>query len=114
MDFRDLGLVLFGLVVRLGIPVGITLLVVRWLAGLDARWQAEARRDALRLSSGTRVGNIGCWDVKHCKPEQIAKCPAFAHKETPCWQLFRQKNGALREGCIGCDVFKTAPVPVAL
>jgi hypothetical protein len=59
------------------------------------------------------VGNTGCWDVKHCTPEQKAKCPAYAHKETPCWQFYRQKNGALREGCIGCDVFKQAPVPIA-
>jgi hypothetical protein len=112
MDFNELGLFLLGLLLRLGIPVGITLLVVRWLARLDARWQDEARREELRLSLGAQVHNTGCWDVKHCTPEQKAKCPAFASKEIPCWQVFRQANGALRERCIGCNVFKDAPVPI--
>lgn len=113
MDFGELGFFLLGLVVRLGIPIGITFLVARWLAQLDARWQDEARRDALLLPLGTQVRNTGCWDVKHCTPEQKAKCPAFARKEIPCWQIFRLENSALREKCIECNVFKDAPVPIA-
>lgn len=111
MDALAIGSFLLGLVLRLGIPLGITFLLIRWLSELDARWQNEARRDALLLSSGSQVRNSGCWDVRHCTAEQKTKCPAFARKEIPCWQVFRQKDGVLKERCFGCSVFKAAPVP---
>jgi hypothetical protein len=112
MDLSGIGLFLIGLLLRLGIPIGVTLILVRWLSRLDARWQEDARRDAEVMASTSRARNTGCWDVRHCPPEQKTRCPAFAHKEIPCWQLFRQKNGTLREGCLGCRVFREAPVPV--
>ena len=113
MDINEIAYFLLGLVARLGIPLGITILMVRWLARLDARWQEEAHRGAQPLPGVSLIRNTGCWDVKHCTSEQRAKCPAFAHQQIPCWQVFRQKNGALRDGCIGCDVFIKAPVPIA-
>jgi hypothetical protein len=112
MDYKVIGVFLLGMVVRLGIPVGITILLMRWLARLDARWQDEARHDARILAAGTRARNTGCWDVKHCTPEQKEKCLAYARKETPCWQVYRRENGALRESCLGCVVFKEAPIPI--
>jgi hypothetical protein len=107
MDIKEITFLILGLVVRLGIPLGLTLLLIRWLGCLDARWREEARHEAQLLSSGTPC-NPGCWLVKRCLLEQIVKCPAFARKETPCWQVFRQKNGALRESCLSCVLFKTA------
>jgi hypothetical protein len=107
MDINAVGLVILGIVVRLGIPAGATVLLVRWLSRLDARWQTEARQP-----DTVRARNTGCWDVNHCTSEQKAKCPAYARKEIPCWQAFRQSNGVLRENCIGCNVFKEAPLPV--
>ncbi len=113
MDLSAIGLLLLGLLLRVGIPVGITILLFRWLSKLDERWQEEARLEAYLASAGARVANRGCWDTKHCTPEQKAKCPAFARKEIPCWQVFRQPNGKLRQGCIGCTVFITAPIPAS-
>jgi hypothetical protein len=109
MDVIEIIFLILGLVVRLGIPLGITLLLIRWLGRLDARWREEARHEDQFLATGAPC-NPGCWLVRRCLPEQIAKCPAFAHKETPCWQVFRQKNGALRESCLTCVLFKTASV----
>lgn len=111
MDINGVGLVILGIVVRLGIPVGITVLLIRWLRQLDARWQTEARQGAQVQSNRVQARNTGCWDVNRCTSEQKAKCPAYARQETPCWQVFRQSNGVLRENCIGCNVFKEAPLP---
>ena len=58
------------------------------------------------------ASNPGCWDIKNCSAEQRANCKAHAHPETPCWQLFRERDGRLQERCVGCDVFRKAPVPV--
>lgn len=104
---------LLGMLVRLGIPVGFTILVIAWLARLDAQWQEEARAEVANLPKRAEICNAGCWDVHKCTPENKAKCPAFNQPEVPCWQLFREKNGALRDGCLGCSVFRTAPVPAS-
>ena len=103
-----------GLVLRLGIPLVLTILLVRWLRRLDEGWQAEAEAQRAQAEGTTRPRNIGCWEIKGCAPEQKAVCQAFAHPETPCWQLFREGDGHLQERCLGCEVFKDAPVPVPI
>lgn len=97
-----------GVLVRLAIPVGVTAVFVYLLSRLDRRWQSEAQ-PAL---AANQPRNTGCWDIKHCSAENKADCSAYAHPDTPCWQHFRQEGGSLQERCLGCDVFKKAPVPV--
>ncbi len=109
MDLQGILFFLLGLLIRIGIPVGITVLIVMWLYRLDARWQEEAEREVAEVKEPEN--QIHCWEIKNCSPEKIVNCPAYIHKETPCWQVFRQKNGFLRESCIGCNVLVMAPVP---
>jgi hypothetical protein len=99
---------LAGLLLRLAIPIGLTVIFVYLLTRLDKRWQSEAAP----MLEADQPRNAGCWDVKHCSAEDRARCSAYAHPETPCWQYYRQESGLLPERCIGCDVFKKAPVPV--
>jgi hypothetical protein len=101
--------VIVGLLVRFGIPIALTVILVYLLRRLDERWQAEAKRELLALPLAR---NIGCWDVKNCSPEQRQKCSAYSHPDSPCWQHFRDQQGALQERCLGCDVFRQAPVPL--
>lgn len=103
---------LFGILIRIGIPVLITIIAGWLLYRLDTRWQEETRREAAAQGKSLMVANSGCWDVHHCSEENKAKCPAYAHPEIPCWQNFRSQNGELKESCIGCEVLKHAPVPV--
>lgn len=101
-----------GLLLRLGIPLFLTLGLAWLLRRLDARWQAEARQ---LVSSGkatpARVLVPRCWLLKDCPPERRRACPAFPESEVPCWQLFRDKQGRMLEMCLSCDVFLRAPVP---
>ena len=101
-----------GLVIRLGIPVLVTFLLVRWLRRLDERWQAEAEARRSQAAETTQARNIGCWEIKGCTAEQLATCQAHAHPKTPCWQWFREDGGHLQERCLGCEVFRESPVPV--
>jgi hypothetical protein len=101
--------VIFGLLLRLGIPLAITILVFTLLRRLDARWQREAAAE-----QHAPVPARPCWEVKGCSADKMKTCPAVAHPETPCWQVFRSKEGALREGCLDCDVFRLAPAPVKI
>ncbi len=99
--------VLFWFTVRLGLPVLITVLLVVFLRKLDAHWQQEEAMKAPRLARNTR-----CWEQHHCSEDKRAVCPAYARPDIPCWQVFRTKEGFLREQCLGCETFRNAPVPV--
>jgi hypothetical protein len=97
-----------GVAIRVGLPVLITVLVVRWLKNLDEHWKTKAANETM-----IKARNIGCWKIKGCLSENVATCEAAAHPEVPCWHYYRQENGKLQERCIGCEVFKQAPIPVS-
>ena len=96
--------IIAGFVLRLAIPILGTVLLIFVLRRLDARWQAEADRQAVPTNKSE------CWKIKGCPPEQVEDC-AGAKSPLPCWQVYRQPNGYLNEECITCKVFIEAPVP---
>ncbi|MBN2115347.1 MAG: hypothetical protein JW730_02180 [Anaerolineales bacterium] len=96
--------ILTGLLVRLAIPIAGTIILIYFLRRLDAHWQAEAE---LPLPAQ----KVECWKIKKgCLPAQKENCIA-ASSPLPCWQVFRQPNGYLREECLSCEVFINAPTP---
>jgi len=103
----------FGLLLRIGVPLVITALLVWFLKRLDARWQKQIEEENASLPRVSLASNPGCWKIKDCSPEMKAGCPAMARLDTPCWQVLRERNGTLKQGCLGCRVFREAPVPVA-
>jgi hypothetical protein len=98
--------VITGFMLRLAIPIAITAVAIYFLRRLDAHWQAEAETEALLPV----VEKPHCWETKDCTPEMRAICPGYS-SQAPCWQAFRQENGYLQEKCLGCDVFRKAPIP---
>lgn len=103
---------LAGFALRFGLPVLFTVLAVWLLRRVDARWQAEARQ--LPVAAPPVMLGPACWQVHDCPPDRRAECPAFLNAATPCWQLFRDRDGNLRAGCLVCDFFRAAPAPVRL
>lgn len=95
---------LTGLVVRLAIPILVTVILIFLLRRLDARWQLDAQ------THSPPVEKPQCWKIKGCSPEQIKHCEAST-SSVPCWQTFRLPNGYLQEKCLGCSVFIDAPIP---
>jgi hypothetical protein len=98
---------LLGLFVRIGLPIGVTALVIYLLGRLDRRWQ----KDVVMLPV-VQPGQKSCWQVMGCDPRKKKDCPAFANASVPCWQIFRAKDGVLKTECLGCEMFRSAPVPV--
>ena len=96
---------LLGLLLRLGIPILVTAGLLVLLHRLDRRWQKEA------LTLPVVPAGRPCWEIKGCSDEEKKDCPAVAQPKTPCWQVFRSKDGVMKEACLGCDVFRRAPVP---
>jgi hypothetical protein len=97
-----------GVLLRLGVPIAITALVLALLHRLDKRWQKEA------LALPVVPAGKPCWEIKGCSEEKKKNCPAVAQPKTPCWQVFRTRDGVMKEACLGCDVFRQAPVPVRI
>ncbi len=98
--------IVLGLFLRIGIPVAVTALIFFLLRRLDERWQKEA------LAIPVITSQRPCWEIKGCPEEKHKNCPAASQPKVPCWQVFRTKKGLLREECLGCDVFRLAPIPV--
>lgn len=105
--------VIIGFILRLGIPLALTAGLVRWLRQLDARWQLQAEQ-ARRAWPAMRPSTFAplCWEARGCSAERRTNCPAFVHPDVPCWQIFRNEHGHLKEACLECKVFRQAPVPV--
>ena len=96
--------ILVGLIVRLGIPILVTALVVLALRRLDARWQAESNSIPLKVEKPR------CWQTQGCTPSKRKACAGYK-SPLPCWQVFRLSSGYLNERCLGCKVFVEAPLP---
>lgn len=96
---------LTGLFVRLIVPFLVTALVVIMLRKLDARWQAEAEQERSELIKD----ETPCWKEQGLSMEEIKTRASKSGQ--PCWQMHRLSNGYLREACLGCEVFISAPIP---
>ena len=98
------------LILRFGIPLGVTALLIWGLRWLDARWQVEAEQ-MRRESSAPALPFPPCWEIRQCSPERQATCPVYGRTDMPCWQIMREVKGRLPEPCLDCEVFRNAPVP---
>jgi hypothetical protein len=99
-----------GLILRFGIPVGLTGLILWSLKQLDQNWQLEAEKVRLTQLAASLDQRPKCWEVRHCSPEMQAQCPAYQRPDLACWQVQRQITGRLPERCLACQVFRNAPV----
>ena len=88
----------------------ITIVLAFILKKLDEHWQSEAESLPV-VTPAVRADHPACWQVKGCTEEVKGICVAYAHPETPCWQIFRADDGQLSEKCVGCEVFMLPQVP---
>ena len=105
-------IVFTGVLLRIGIPVALTVALIWAFGQLDARWKREAALHGYERPR-VKVSNSGCWQVHGCSEENRKRCPAYAQLDMPCWQVFRKEDGRLKEKCLGCQIFANAPVPVS-
>jgi hypothetical protein len=110
-DFMiDLIGLIFMFVVRIGIPIALTLIVGRWLEKKLAP-QEEIRKpeETAQPTPRIREGNViyvHCWDIKRCESTKRAQCAAFQHPELPCWLALQAAGEKVREECYTCAFYK--------
>ena len=101
---------------RLGVPLAITLAVGYWLRRLDAKWEAEAlgQWEEEEVPAGVKALKTTeqpCWELKGCDEAQRAQCPACQFWDVPCWVARLRATGRLPTECHNCGLF--APSPAA-
>lgn len=102
--------IVIGLLLRLAIPILLTVLLVAFLRRLDVSWREEAQRNQGKYELAE--GQKSCYEMKGCSVEEMSSCEAV-RASMPCWQAKREANGYMAEECLNCQVFRKAPVPVA-
>jgi hypothetical protein len=108
---------------RLGVPLAITLAVGYWLRRLDARWQAEAlaRKAESVLAQQEQAGESefemfrviaqpACWAQKGCSESTYDGCPAYQHPDLPCWLARLRAEGRLPQPCYRCELFTAGQI----
>jgi hypothetical protein len=101
--------VIAGFVFRLAIPIAITAVAIYFLRRLDTRLKVEVETQLLQPV----VEKPKCWEIHGCSAEMRATCSG-CQSEQPCWQALRKDNGYLQDRCLGCDVFRKAPIPTKI
>ena len=97
---------------RLGVPVAITIGAVQLFRRLDFGWQTQDWQHwAERLDTAGGAAGKGwlsrlahpCWDENSCEESAVAKCPAHAHQSIPCWMARRAAEGTMPAKCLQCE-----------
>ena len=120
--FWQTAIILGMFILRLGIPLLITLAVGYWLRRLDAKWQAEALARHVAQESQAAAGpkpdfahyiviDQPCWEAKGCPQAAYSQCPAFQQLGVPCWLVRYQAEGRLPADCYRCKMFSPRPAP---
>ncbi len=101
--------VLVMFVIRIGVPIAVTLAFGYWLEKkLRPREEpAAVRVHPLRAYSPT---GSHCWDARHCASTQRALCAATRHPELPCWLALQVEGIKVREQCFTCAFYKTEAI----
>jgi hypothetical protein len=100
-------------VLRIGLPLGLTLAVAYFLRRLDARWQAKAWAEWEASHSQEEViaeakllqSSEPCWSLKGCDETTRANCAAPKQPDIPCWLARRRSEGKLPAECYYCTQF---------
>lgn len=113
-ELATFGGIILGLLIRIGLPLGLTFLLGWFLRRLDAKWRAEAMHEKAEAISQTREisgleqdflytiwSSDPCWVENNCPPEERIKCEAFQQADKPCWEVFRN-NGSFSKECTEC------------
>ncbi len=122
MNWLEVAGVIGMFILRLGVPLVITLAVGYWLRRLDAKWQAEAlarKAEAVLAKQEQRsepdiemfkIIEQPCWVLKNCPEDAVASCPAHRHSELPCWLARLRSEGRLPQPCYRCELFTAGQI----
>ncbi len=105
---RDVLVIGYMFILRIGVPILITLMIGAWLQ----RILQEPEKERKPTREEAQVGPH-CWEIKQCEETKRARCAAFRRPDLPCWLALQVSGDGLTEACYTCPLFTArAPAPV--
>ncbi len=105
---RDVLVVAYMLILRVGVPILITLMIGAWLRKLLEEREAREQKRPDALAAGQH-----CWEIKQCPEAEQARCAAKQHPDLPCWLALQLNGAGLKPGCYACPIYtQHAPATV--
>ena len=111
-EFQITAALIAGILLRIGVPVGITFLLARFLRKLDSRWREEAKQEAIEMQMILQRQTLlnlwldqPCHEIKNCSPQERENCRAMSQLDQPCWEINRA-NGNIASRCQQCEYRK--------
>jgi len=108
-------LIVIGLfLLRLAVPLAITLIIGHLLRRLDARWQTETQShsDTVATEEPAAVQQP-CWEAKECSARRRSRCPGCRLTDIPCWLARLRVENRLPAECTACVRFTSGTVAQA-
>ena len=98
-----IGSVILGFVLRIGVPLLITILIGRGLRKLDAKWKEDGQKVRIQdLSISDRtIDRMTCWEFFDCSEEKRKNCKMYDQTGVLCWEIC-QKIGEEPSECLAC------------
>ncbi len=104
---RDILVVGYMLIVRIGVPILITLMIGAWLRRL-----IEDKEDRPRAVAHPTNHFKHCWETGHSQDALDAQAIALARPDLPCWLALQVAGSGLKEACYSCPLY-TQHAPAA-
>ena len=100
---------------RLAVPLAITLIIGYPLHRLDARWESEIQShpDTVATKEPAAVQQP-CWEDKGCSARRRSRCPACRLTDIPCWLARLRVENRLPAECSACVRFTSGTVAQAV
>ena len=102
---RDVMVIGYMFILRIGVPILITLMIGAWLKRLLEEHEEKPVTTPLVLKSGQH-----CWDVVHTTDTDQVKAVATQHPDLPCWLALQVSGAGVQEMCYTCPAY-TAHAP---
>lgn len=97
---RDALVIVYMFVLRIGVPVLITLMIGAWLKRLLEEHDEKPEAVPVQMKAGQH-----CWDVKSNADTAEAKVLAAKRPDLPCWLALQVKGDGVKEMCYTCPEF---------
>ncbi len=107
---RDVAVIGYMFVLRIGVPLLITLMIGAWLRRLLEEHEPQPAEELARLGPDQH-----CWDVKRSAETDRAKTLAAQRPDLPCWLAMQVGGAPLSDMCRSCPVYaRQSAVPATV
>ncbi len=103
--------VLVLMMLRVGIPLLLTMSVGAVVSGIDFRRKRVLQEEMAVVTAGaapsvSAAQRKPCWLCKNCSEKDYIKCPAYANTSVPCWVARLGGQGRIPSICANCELFE--------